>query len=163
MSKNKILIVLLMMLSIGIVSLYTTYAYEENNNVIMEESESDHNLNFSLKISTDKQITVNPNEEKFVDISLKNIYYEETVGYGTYYSMINPEKLPDNVTITLAEHSTDTSDGIIKKGETKVVSIKITNNSEYIVNLIVGGLGGFENGSIEDLPEWDDTIHKKIK
>ena len=31
MSKNKIMIVLLIMLSIGIISLYTTYAYEEEN------------------------------------------------------------------------------------------------------------------------------------
>ena len=163
MSKNKILIVLLMMLSIGIVSLYSTYAYEGNNNIIMEESISDHNFNFSLKISTDKQITINPNEEKFVDISLKNTYYEETVGYGTYYSMVNPEKLPDNVTITLAEHSTDSSNGIIKKGETKIISLKITNNSEYTINMIIGGLAGFENGSIEDLPEWNENIHNIIK
>lgn len=163
MSKNKILIVLLMMLSIGIVSLYTTYAYEETNNMIIKESTSDHNLNFSLKISTDKEIIINPNEEKFVDISIKNTFYEENVGYGTYYSMIRPEKIPDNVTIELAEHSTDTPDGIIKKGETKIISIKITNKSEYVVNLIVGILGGFENGSIEDLPEWDNDIHKKIK
>ena len=120
MSKNKILIVLLMMLSIGIVSLYTTYAYEETNNMIIKESTSDHNLNFSLKISTDKEITINPNEEKFVDISIKNTFYEENVGYGTYYSMISPEKLPDNVTIELAEHSTDTPDGIIKKEKRKL-------------------------------------------
>ena len=44
MSKNKVLIVLLMMLSIGIVSLYTTYAYEENNHTNIEESTSEHNL-----------------------------------------------------------------------------------------------------------------------
>lgn len=163
MSKNKILIILLMMLSIGIVSLYTTYAYEENNEIKVDESKSDHNLNFSLKISTDKQITVNPNEEKFIDISLKNIYYEETVGYGTYYSMINPEKLPNNVNITVADHSIDSPSGTIKKNETKIISLKINNESEYAINLVIGCLGGFENGTIEDLPEWNEEIHKKIK
>ena len=37
MSKNKIIIFLLIMLSIGIISLYTTYAYEEENNTIMRQ------------------------------------------------------------------------------------------------------------------------------
>ena len=150
MSKNKIMIVLLLMLSIGIVSLYTTYAYEENNNIINEESISNSNLIYSLKDSTNKEIVVNPNEVKFIDISLKNIY-DATVRYGMYYYMISPEKLPENITITLAEDSIDALENIIKPGITKSVSIKIENNSDYVINLIIGALIGFENGKIEDL------------
>lgn len=150
MSKNKIMIVLLLMLSIGIVSLYTTYAYEENNNIINEESISNRNLIYSLKDSTNKEIVVNPNEVKFIDISLKNIY-DATVRYGMYYYMISPEKLPENITITLAEDSVDALENIIKPGITKSVSIKIENNSDYVINLIIGALIGFENGEIEDL------------
>ena len=60
MSKNKIMIVLLLMLSIGIVSLYTTYAYEENNNNINEISTSDSNLIYSLKDSSNREITIMP-------------------------------------------------------------------------------------------------------
>ena len=150
MSKNKIMIVLLLMLSIGIVSLYTTYAYEENNNIINEESISNSNLIYSLKDSTNKEIVVNPNEVKFIDISLKNIY-DATVRYGMYYYMISPEKLPENITITLAEDSIDALENIIKPGITKSVSIKIENNSDYVINLIIGALIGFENGEIEDL------------
>ena len=33
------------------------------------------------------------------------------------------------------------------EGETK----KIENNSDYVINLIIGALIGFENGEIEDL------------
>lgn len=150
MSKNKILIVLLMMLSIGIISLYTTYAYEGNNSVIEEESTSDHNLIYSLKDSTNKEITVGPNEEKFIDISLKNTY-EATIRYGMYYYMINPVALPENVTITLAEDSIDALENIIKPSQTRAISIRITNNSEYTINLIIGALIGFENGEIADL------------
>ena len=150
MSKNKIIIVLLMMLSIGIISLYTTYAYEGDNNVIEEESTSDRNLMYSLKDSTNKEIFINAREEKFIDISLKNTY-ESTIRYGMYYYMINPEKLPDNVTITFAEDSVDALENIIKPGTTRSVSIRITNNSDYTINLIIGALIGFENGEIADL------------
>lgn len=150
MSKNKIIIVLLIMLSIGIISLYTTYAYEGNNTIIEEESNSDRNLIYSLKNSTNKEITVGPYEERFLDINLKNTY-ESTIKYGMYYYMITPEKLPENITITLAEDSEDELENIIKPGSTRNVSIKVTNNSEYTINLIIGALIGFENGNIEEL------------
>lgn len=149
MSKNKVIIVLLIMLSIGIVSLYTTFAYQEND-IIKEQSNADYNFIYSLKDNTNKEITVAANEEKFVDIYLKNTY-ESTIKYGMYYYMINPNKLPDNVSISLAEESRDSLENIIKPQKDRIVSIKIINNSEYTVNMIIGALIGFENGNIEDL------------
>ena len=149
MSKNKIMIVLLIMLSIGIISLYTTYAFEEENTIIPEIS-SDKNIVFSLKNSTNKEIAVAPNEEKFLDINLTNTY-DTTVRYGAYYYMINPEKLPDNVSIKLAEGSEDELENIIKPQETKSISLQITNNSEYSVNLIIGAIIGYEYGNMEEL------------
>lgn len=149
MTKNKIIVILLIMLSIGIISLYTTFGYE-GENIISENSTSDYNLMYSLKDSTNKEITVNAKEEKFVDISLKNIY-DATIKYGMYYYMINPNKLPDNVEITLAEGSQDILENIIKPGNTRSISIRITNNSEYTISLVVGALIGFENGDIEEL------------
>ena len=151
MSKNKILIVLLIMLSVSVISLYTTYAYEENNETITETpSSSNYNLIYSLTESTNKEIIVNANDEKFIDISLKNTY-DATIKYGMYYYLINPTSLPENVTITLAEGSTDLLEDIIKPEETKTISIRITNDSEYTIDLIIGALIGFEYGEIEDL------------
>lgn len=149
MSKNKITIVLLIMLSIGVISLYTTFGYQ-GENLIQEESKSDYNLIYSLKNSTNKEVSINANEEKFIDINLKNTY-DSTIKYGMYYYLANPNKLPDNVEITLAEHSKDLLENTIKPQSTRSVSIKITNNSEYTINLVVGALIGFENGNIEDL------------
>ena len=150
MSKNKIIIVLLIMLSIGIISLYTTYAYEEDNNTIIKEPVSDSNLIYLLKNSTNKEVSVGPKEQKFFDINLKNTY-EATVRYGMYYYMINPEKLPDNVIITLAEGSEDALESTIKPDATKNVSLQITNNSNYAINLIIGALIGYEYGNMEEL------------
>ena len=149
MSKSKIMVVLLIMLSIGIISLYTTFAYQEEN-TIEEISTSDYNLIYPLKNNTNKEITLGSHEEKFIDINLKNTY-DSTIRYGMYYYLINPNKLPDNISITLAEESKDPLEDIIKPQETKTISIKITNNSEYTINLIVGALIGFENGNIKDL------------
>lgn len=166
MNKNKIIIVLLIMLSIGIVSLYTTYAYEEEyNNFIKEQSNANYNVTLPVKDKDDKnkEIFLNSNEETFIDISIKNDKEKGTVGYGTYYYMKNPEKLPDGVTISLAEHSTDPLEGTMKEGESKNISIKITNNSEYTINLIIGALSGLENGKIEDLPGWDNSKFNKIE
>ena len=147
MSKNKIIIVLLILLSIGVISLYTTYAYEDNNE---ELSNQHYNLMYPLKESSNKEIAVGAKEEKVVDISLKNTY-ENTIRYGMYYYMINPTKLPDNVTITLSEDSEDLLEDIIKPNQTRSISIRITNDSEYAINLIIGALIGFEHGEIEEL------------
>lgn len=150
MSKNKIIIVLLIMLSIGIISLYTTYAYEDENNTIINEPTSDSNLIYLLKNSTNKEVSVGPNEQKFFDISLKNTY-DSTVRYGMYYYMINPEKLPDNVIISLAEGSEDKLENTIKPDTTRNVSLQITNNSEYAIDLVIGALIGYEYGNMEEL------------
>lgn len=159
MSKNKIIILLLIMLSISVVSLYTTYGLEVNNIITPGESTSDYNIISSIKESSNKQISVSSLEEKFIDISLKNTY-ESTIKYGMYYYLISPEKMPDNVTITLSEDSDDLLENTIKPDEVRTISIKITNNSEYSINLIIGALIGFEYGEIEDLVTDGETLIK---
>ena len=159
MSKNKITILLLIMLSISVVSLYTTYGLEVNNIITPGESTSDYNIISSIKESSNKQISVGSLEEKFIDISLKNTY-ESTIKYGMYYYLVSPEKLPDNVTITLSEDSEDLLENNIKPNETRTISIKISNNSEYSINLIIGALIGFEYGEIEDLVTEGETLIK---
>lgn len=150
MSKNTIIIVLLIMLSVGIISLYTTYAYEEENNTIIKEPISEANLIYLLNNSTNKEVSIGPKEQKFFDINLRNTY-ESTVRYGMYYYMINPEKLPDNVTISLAEGSEDVLESTIKPNATRNVSIQIKNDSDYAINLIIGALIGYEYGNIDEL------------
>lgn len=151
MSRNKIMVVLLIMLSIGVISLYSTYAYEDNgNNILGDSSDSDYNLIYSIKDNSSKEINVSPGVEKYVDINLTNTY-SSTIRYGMYYYMVEPSKLPDNVIVSLAEYSDDKLEDVIKAGDTRNISLKITNNSEYSIKLMVGALIGFENGKIEDL------------
>ena len=160
MSKNKIIIFLLILLSIGIISLYTTYAFEENNTIFdPSKLDSNNKLIYSLKESSNKEISVGPKEEKFIDINLQNTY-SSTIRYGMYYYLISPTSLPDNVTITLSEDSIDLLENTIKPDESRSISIKINNNSEYAINLIIGALIGFEHGEIEELVTEGEVLIK---
>jgi len=158
MSKKSIIIILLILLSIGILSLYTTFAYNEQN-IKLEKSNADYNLIYSIKEKSNKQIIVGSNEEKHVDITLNNTY-DSTVRYGMYYYLINPKNMPENVTISLAEDSKDLLENTIKPKQTRSISLKITNNSQYSIELLVGALVGFENGKIEELVKNGEVLIK---
>ena len=99
MSKKSIIVILLIMLSIGIISLYSTFAYDEET-AKLDESNANYNLIYSMKENSNMQVTVGSGEEKYIDITLENIY-KSTVRYGMYYYLISPEKLPENVIIIL--------------------------------------------------------------
>ena len=159
MTKKSIYIVLFIMLfTVCILSLYTTFAYNEEEKKL-DESTANYNLIYSLKDASNKQITVAPKETKYVDIKLNNAY-NSTVKYGMYYRLLKPNKMPDNINISLSEDSVGLLQDTIKSGESKVVSIKIDNNSEYNIELIIGALVGFENGNIEELLKENEVIIK---
>ena len=159
MSKKSILIILfLMLLSVGGITLYNTFAYDTEASKL-EDSTDNYNLIYSLKESSNKYITVTPHEEKYVDIELNNTY-PSTVKYGMYYYLVNPNNMPSNATVTLSPDSVNPVEDLLKPGETKVISIKITNNSEYNLDLIIGALVGFENGDINEIVKSGETLIK---
>ena len=88
MKKKTILVVLLTILAIGIVSLYTTFAYDENNNKL-EDSDANYNLIYSIKEKSNREVVVGSNEEKYIDITLSNPY-NSSVKYGMYYYLVSP-------------------------------------------------------------------------
>ena len=159
MNKKSIYIILFIMLfTVSILSLYTTFAYDEETEML-EESNANYNLIYSLKESSNKQITIGSNEIKYVDITLNNTY-STTVKYGMYYHLNKPNNMPDNVEIGLAEESPNQLQDTIKSGQAKVISIRINNKSEYNLELVIGALVGFENGNIEDLLKDNEVIIK---
>lgn len=160
MDKRTINIILLIMLVVGIISLSLsmTFAIDEQA-AKLDESTADYNLIYSLKESSKKQLTVSSKEEKFIDITITNTY-DSTVRYGMYYYLISPKKMPDSVSITLSDESTDLLENTIKPGQTRVISIRINNESEYSIDLQIGALIGFENGKIEDLVKDGEILIK---
>lgn len=158
MNKRIVTVVIISIISIVLISLYTTFAFNEEERKL-SESEADFNLIYDLKEESNHRVIVLAGEEKFVDIVLNNTY-NSNVKYGMYYYLIQPKKLPDGVTIGKSSNSVDLLENIINPGKTRSISIKITNNSEDSVELIVGALVGFESGNIADLAKNGEVLIK---
>lgn len=158
MNKRIVTVVIISIISIVLISLYTTFAFNEEERKL-SESEADFNLIYDLKEESNHRVIVLAGEEKFVDIVLNNTY-NSNVKYGMYYYLVQPKKLPDGVTIGKSSNSVDLLENIINPGKTRSISIKITNNSEDSVELIVGALVGFESGNIADLAKNGEVLIK---
>ena len=159
MNKKSIYVILFIMLfAVSILSLYTTFAYNEETEKL-DDSTANYNLIYSLKDDSNKQINVAGKETKYVDITLNNVY-NATVKYGMYYHLLKPNNMPDGVSISLADESRNLLQDTIKSGQSKVISIKIDNKSDYGLELVIGALVGFENGNIEDLLKDNEVIIK---
>ena len=159
MTKKKVFTILfIMLLSVSIISLYSTFAYDEEA-AKLDDSTADYNLIYSMKKTSENQTIVAPHDVKFVDITLKN-EYESVVKYGMYYHLVSPKQLPENVTITLAEESPNVLEDIIHAEDSKTITIKIVNGSEENLDIIIGALVGFENGDITDLIKDGEVLIK---
>ena len=159
MSRKSIFIVLVTLLFVTIVvSLYSTFAYDEEGSKL-HDSFADNNLIYTIKDLSNKSVSIAPNTVKYVDIVLENTY-QGTIRYGMYYKLLNPNKMPDNVYITKAEESVNKLFDTIGVADNKTISIKIVNNSEYNLDIVVGALVGFENGNIEELIKEGEVLIK---
>ena len=158
MKKRTIIIILLFFLLLSSITLYTTFAYNEEDTTL-EKSDADYNFIYQLKEKSNKEIIINPNEEKYVDIVLTNTY-SQTVKYGMYYYMIEPNTQVDGLIVSLSEDSLDLLENIIKPNQTRSISLKITNNSDTQIDILVGALVGFEKGEIKDLAQNGEILIK---
>lgn len=158
MKKRTIIIILLLLLGASIVSLYATFALNEENTKL-DPSKADYNLIYSLKSASNKQIILAPKEEKYINITLTNPY-TSTVKYGMYYYLIEPSNAPDSFTITLSEDSQDLLENTIKPNQTRNISLKLNNAGDSQIELIVGALVGFEKGNIEELVQKGEVLIK---
>ena len=150
MQKRTIFIVLIVLtLAVSILSLYSSFAYNEEASDL-GKSDANYNLIFSLKDENNKQITVASGDHIFIDLDVSNSY-NYNVRYGTFYHVVNLNKLPEGVSITKADNSANELEDIIEPGQNKTISLKIENKSQHNIDLIVGTIVGFENGDINEL------------
>lgn len=146
-----ILIGIIIIITVGMLSLYRTFSLssDEENDVI--PSDSDYLLTYSLKWDT-VNINVSSKEEKYVDINLKNSY-SSSVRYGLYYIIKDSKQLVDGLIISIDDTTESNNEEILEPLEEKVVTIKIINNSEYNVSILLGNVVGFEHGDVTTLLE----------
>ena len=153
--KQLIMLSLIAVLSISIISLYTTFAYDEEA-AFLGNSVADYNLMYSIKDSSNREISLNAYEEKFVDIVLNNIY-DSDLKYGMYYKLVNGN---GNVLVNITDDSVDPLQGVIKSAETKTISLVIKNESDSKIDVVVGALVGFVQGNIEELQKEGEILIK---
>ena len=158
MNKKQIVMILLIAaFSLGIISLYTTFAYDEEA-AQLGESTANYNLIYSIKNSSNKTVSLSAHDEKFVDVVLTNTY-DSSLKYGIYYKFVRGSD-NEKIIVSVADDSQDLVQDIINKDETKVVSLRIVNESDDNVTLVVGALVGFAQGKIEDLQKDGEILIK---
>ena len=65
MRKKIIIISIISVMAICLISLYSTFAFNEEENKLPDSS-ADYNLIYSLKEKSNKQVTINKGEEKYL-------------------------------------------------------------------------------------------------
>ena len=154
MKKGTVIVLLMVLLFIGLVTMYGTYAIDSEN-IELKPSTADYNLIYNMRENSDKEVNLKPSEEKYIEILVKNPYSTK-VKYGIYYSVKNGT---NNIDATLVSKIHKGQD-ILEPSEEKNVTIKIKNNDEKESNIILGTLVGFQNGDVSDLVKSGEILIK---
>lgn len=158
MSKRNILVALILLLLFGTISMYNTFAYNEED-INLDNSTANYNLIYSLKDKSSKIVTLSARENKYLEINLENPY-TSSVRYGMYYYVLNDNSNKDKLNITLDNDSKDPLEDIILPEKSKSILLKLENNSDYPIEVQVGALVGFVNGKIEELVKDGEVLIK---
>jgi len=137
MTKNKIMILIAIFVSIIIVSLYGTFAMITNQTI----SPEDVDFAFIIGKTTHQKIIISSNTTKTFDITLENPY-EGALNYGLTYSVENNYEINIGVLNTSENLAQDT---ILEK-ETKIISLMINNPTENDVTINLSLVIGYLNG-----------------
>lgn len=158
MSKRNIFIALILLLLFGTISMYNTFAYNEED-ISLDNSTANYNLIYSLKDKSSKIVTLSARENKYLEINLENPY-QSSVRYGMYYYVLNDNSNRDKLSITLDGDSKDPLEDIILPEKSKSILLKLENNSDYPIEVQVGALVGFVNGKIDELVKDGEVLIK---
>jgi hypothetical protein len=151
MKKRLIIIISIIIIFIGVLSIYRTFAVNSNNN-LKNETESDINLSYTLKNNDNMNVVVNAKEEKYVDMTLTK-GYSEKVKYGIYYQMLDPKEVPNGLNVLIDNNSKNINEEIISPKEEKIVTVIIKNNTDNNITISLGSIIGFAQGDINALLE----------
>lgn len=158
MNKRNIFIALILLLLFGTISMYNTFAYNEED-ISLDNSTANYNLIYSLKDKSSKIVTLSARENKYLEINLENPY-QSSVRYGMYYYVLNDNSNRDKLSITLDSDSKDPLEDIILPEKSKSILLKLENNSDYPIEVQVGALVGFVNGKIDELVKDGEVLIK---
>ena len=156
-NKKYIFLVALIFVVLATLSIYSTFAYDISQEEGIDSS-SDLAYSFDIKNNISKEVKINANTTKNVDIVLTNSN-ESAISYGLAYSMVNPTEIPEGVFVYQSYNSKDTSQGSIEQGGERSVIITVENSSTTDVVIKLAVVTGYaKGGSLSDRLETGQTF-----
>ena len=142
MKKNRVIIVLLLVISLITVVLYQTLATDITMNKT-NVAGVDLSYTFDITDTTGRVVNVNAGATKILDFFLTN-NNNGTINYGIAYTPSSVKT--DDITIAELSGSRDSVSGTINKNEKKQITIVIVNNSTSNISLTLVPIAGYEHG-----------------
>jgi hypothetical protein len=169
--KKDVLLIFLIGLSLSIMTLYQTYAYDINTNVATTTRPSpDLKYTFNLENNTNNPytITINPGETKLLDLTLNN-----TNSYNLKYALYTEDEIKENTILAVLNTSEYSNSGVIPANSEATISLIAINKTNSPLTYDISYLSGYENGgdltidegtlitdiySFANTPELDDNM-----
>ena len=142
MKKNRVIIVLLLVISLITVVLYQTLATDITMNKT-NVAGVDLSYTFDITDTTGRIVNVNAGATKILDFFLTN-NNNGTINYGIAYTPSSVKT--DDITIAELSGSRDSVSGTINKNEKKQITIVIVNNGTSDISLTLVPIAGYEHG-----------------
>ena len=142
MKKNRVIIVLLLVISLITVVLYQTLATDITMNKT-NVAGVDLSYTFDITDTTGRVVNVKGGATKILDFFLTN-NNNGTISYGIAYTPSSVKT--DDITIAELSGSRDSVSGTINKNEKKQITIVIVNNSTNDISLTLVPIAGYEHG-----------------
>lgn len=140
--KTILLIFLITVIALVIIQLYGTFAFANNTIANYETANKVFNLNISNINNNIYNTTISKNDTKDLELVLLN---KENINlnYAIYYSGVTNNS---DIEIGVLSDSQDKSTGIISQNDNHIIELRITNNTNYDINIEIGVVYGYVNG-----------------
>ena len=153
--KEKFTFILIIFIIVIIMGLYQTFSLLTDSAGI-SYSNNTKTYQFVIGGKEENELVISENDSKYIDVLIKNDK-DLTLSYALYYNL---DKENEDVTIGYLKESNYKPNGTILENETKVISLKIINNSNDLVKITLGINNGIPNAG--ELKNSGTRITKEI-
>lgn len=139
--KTNYILLLIVLSSLIIMGLYQTFSLLTESQGV-SYSNGTKTYKFIIGNNEENNISIAENDNKYIDISILNDK-EIDLSYSLYYKTDSKQ---EDLIIGFLNESSSKPEGKITKGEKKVISLKVINNTNSQVNLKIGVNSGTIDG-----------------
>ena len=135
---KKSYLIIISILGLITLAMYSTYAMfsatvETEDFVNLTAS----NIELDSQIVEYERITINANDMKTIDFNINN-NTNSNLYYGTWYEMVIPNVINDDIIIAKYVNSEDDTFGLINSNSSKKVTLVVSNNTNSNITINIG-------------------------